>query len=276
MSDYFAALMRASGLFSPAGTPTFEAPLELGADATVPAAPSTPVSRPFTSQALRTAIPDTRVPTPEAPASQPMQVDLAREPGRPDETPRPGNTAQLHDLALRQHTPESPLPQNIEEHEHQGRPSSVNDPVQAALRWIAADPQLAAPLEQPSRHGARPPQKSEGQPSPPHPEHATTRAQPGSMPAPVANAATIVPSSSAFGAPISAAEPAIPEIQPEAPGRSMEESVEISIGAIHLRVEAPAPQTVARPATQPVRNQPSATPTAPGRSGLSRRALRRL
>jgi hypothetical protein len=52
-----------------------------------------------------------------------------------------------------------------------------------------------------------------------------------------------------------------------------DETVEISIGAIHLRVDAPPPQTVAQTLAPPPR-PPADRP--PPRSSLTRRALRRL
>ena len=58
--------------------------------------------------------------------------------------------------------------------------------------------------------------------------------------------------------------------EPVAP-LARDEVVEFSIGAIHVRVDAPAAQTVARPATTP-----RAVPAPPPRSALSRRALRRI
>ena len=55
-----------------------------------------------------------------------------------------------------------------------------------------------------------------------------------------------------------------------------DEVVEVSIGAIHVRVDAPRAQTVARPAATPAASAPGAATTRPSRSALSRRALRRI
>jgi hypothetical protein len=52
--------------------------------------------------------------------------------------------------------------------------------------------------------------------------------------------------------------------------------VEVSIGAIHVRVDAPPAQTVARPALTPAASAPGAARPGPARSALSRRALRRI
>jgi hypothetical protein len=54
------------------------------------------------------------------------------------------------------------------------------------------------------------------------------------------------------------------------------EVVEVSIGAIHVRVDAPTAQTVARPALTPAASAPGAATSRPARSALSRRALRRI
>jgi hypothetical protein len=55
-----------------------------------------------------------------------------------------------------------------------------------------------------------------------------------------------------------------------------DEVVEVSIGAIHVRVDAPPAQTIARPALTPAAGTPGAAATRPARSALSRRALRRI
>jgi hypothetical protein len=74
-------------------------------------------------------------------------------------------------------------------------------------------------------------------------------------------------------------------MEPPEPDRSAahsaplaDEIVEISIGSIHVRVDAPAPQTIARaaPAAVPASPAPSLSERAAGRSALARRALRRI
>jgi hypothetical protein len=55
-----------------------------------------------------------------------------------------------------------------------------------------------------------------------------------------------------------------------------DEVVEVSIGAIHVRVDAPRAQTVARPAPTPAGHAAGVAPNRPARSALSRRALRRI
>jgi len=55
-----------------------------------------------------------------------------------------------------------------------------------------------------------------------------------------------------------------------------DEIVEVSIGAIHVRVDAPPAQTIARPALTPAASPRDAAAARPARSALSRRALRRI
>ena len=55
-----------------------------------------------------------------------------------------------------------------------------------------------------------------------------------------------------------------------------DEVVEVSIGAIHVRVDAPPAQIVARPAPTPAGSASGAATNRPERSALSRRALRRI
>jgi len=64
-------------------------------------------------------------------------------------------------------------------------------------------------------------------------------------------------------------------VHPVAPS-IRDEVVQVSIGAIHVRVDAPPAQTVARPAATPAASAPGAAPSRPARSALSRRALRRI
>lgn len=55
-----------------------------------------------------------------------------------------------------------------------------------------------------------------------------------------------------------------------------DEVVQVSIGTIHVRVDAPVAQTVARPAPTPAASAPRDAGARPERSALSRRALRRI
>ncbi|MGH8581315.1 MAG: hypothetical protein ACREWG_00705 [Gammaproteobacteria bacterium] len=127
--------------------------------------------------------------------------------------------------------------------------------VHAALRWVTAEVQTpGAPteieiaLEQPPRAGPAP--------------DAATRPPEALTPLRVA---PIRPSESIELPP------------PWASGKrrpaTHEETVEIAIGAIHLRVDAPPPQTVVQapaPTPRPTADRP------PPRSALTRRVLRRL
>jgi hypothetical protein len=75
-----------------------------------------------------------------------------------------------------------------------------------------------------------------------------------------------------FRAPLVPAALLLPQAAPPA----RDEVVEVSIGEIHVRVDAPPAQTVARPASTPAAGVPGATRPRHARSGLSRRALRRI
>ncbi len=149
--------------------------------------------------------------------------------------------------------------------------------VHAALRWVTAD--VGSP-------GALTEIALTPEPTPPIPaqELTTHKITPATMPSvsapeaqPVAGATALLPEALTRlrVAPIRHLEP-IDQPSPWAIGTrrpaSHDETVEITIGAIHLRVDAPPPQTVVQ---APV---PTSRPPAdrPPRSALTRRALRRI
>ncbi|MCY1543556.1 hypothetical protein D9M68_793780 [compost metagenome] len=154
------------------------------------------------------------------------------------------------------------------------RRPQADERVQAAMRWVASDPALESPARQvpiqrspvtdspdagPTPLAATPPEVMAPLDPPRPPLAADAASIP--LPAPLA---------------VQGLEPGRRHVEPEAQVAVAEELLEISIGAIHLRVEAPAPQTLARPATSTAPVQQPAAPASPTRSGLSRRALRRL
>jgi hypothetical protein len=148
--------------------------------------------------------------------------------------------------------------------------------IEAAIRWIAAAPPETQ--EEPRRN-------VEVKAAPPY-----VRGQPEAEPVPAPAAAVSEPlhQPTSEPAPMAAAEgprPAptkaipihpIPQAALLLPTRAMpqiaEERVEVSIGAIHLRIEAPAPAAVQ---TVPIPRLAASVPAKP-HSGLSRRALRRI
>src|SRR5690606_31666866 len=142
-----------------------------------------------------------------------------------------------------------------------------------AMRWVAADPQAVTPRVQaqaglPETPATGRPPLDVQRPESPH--------QPDPMRLPEDQASKTAPRHDSLSLPVAVPPPATPRVEPDAAGREPEEPLEISIGAIHLRVEAPAPQTVARPLAPPARAQQPAAPAPSTRSGLSRRALRRF
>jgi hypothetical protein len=142
--------------------------------------------------------------------------------------------------------------------------------VHAALTWVAADPRMRA----------MPGTSAQEDPPPPAAFEPSTPAQPAEDAseeiehlAPAhADAPDTLPAQRPRNATRATSERRARSSTPAAPPR--EEVIEISIGAIHLRVDAPAPQTiVAAPAPAPAA-APVRAPTP--RSPLSRRALYRL
>lgn len=147
--------------------------------------------------------------------------------------------------------------------------------VHAALRWVTADGDSPGALTAVALESA-----------PPNPVQALTTnnitaparpaaSQPGAEP--MTGVTTRLPEASI---PLRVAPIRHPESTDRLPHRpsgtrqppAKEEVVEVSIGAIHLRVDAPPPQTVVQAPAPP----PRPPPDRPPRSTLSRRTLRRL
>jgi hypothetical protein len=164
--------------------------------------------------------------------------------------------------------------------------------VDAAMRWVAADPRQPphavheAPLRPPRPlarapvDGTRPAAQQDTapdrpQPGPePRPELVVDRSAETSFPDPTPLPERETrPNVLAWPRPARATAPSS-AMPPTAP-LAREDRIEVSIGAIHLRVDAPAAQTVAHAAPPPAAEPPAgASPFA--RGALSRRALRRL
>lgn len=278
MSDYFAALMRASGLFTQAATPTAGAPLELAVETPVPVATPTPPPRPAPpiprDMDIRGRLATVDQPAVETPAPREMPVDNPQEPGRPVANLQWDPPAQFQPRAPIQSQPAAPAPQSeIGPHEQKDAPVRANDLMRAAMRWVAADPQAVAPRER-AQTGL--PETAATGRSVLDVQRAESPHQPDPMRLPEVQAWKTAPRHDSLSLPAALTQPATPRVEPEAAGREPEAPLEISIGAIHLRVEAPAPQTVARPLAPPARDQQPAAPAPSTRSGLSRRALRRF
>ncbi|MDH4581248.1 hypothetical protein E8F20_05080 [Pseudomonas sp. BN415] len=278
MSDYFAALMRASGLFAPAAVPGLEAPPELGVEASAPASQPEPASPQDssvpTSTEARRAVATIDRSTANVPAARPRAVDNSSESARPAPNPLRDRPASPQRNAPIPSLPEpSTAPPVSERHEGRQAPSQADERVRIAMRWVAADPQLATPTEPAHRHSQT---VLESGHSPLQAQRPASPSQSNPIHVPEAQAAIPALQSEVLSEPVAAAPPATPRGEPEVFESAGEETLEISIGAIHLRVEAPGPQTVARPIAPPARAQQPTTPVSSTRSGLSRRALRRF
>jgi hypothetical protein len=275
MSDYFDGLMRSSGL--PLGqapvlgpSPRDAAPLT-EIDVEVPAA--APLIGPLdvTAQAVQHAFAALPVPRGSALAPQPVSSKTA-----PVMAPAPAS-AEL-----------PPQVDEVKPSPAAAPPASALAPLaafpaveptmsreritQAAMRWVAAGP-AQAPTD-PVPADTTPATSAEMRPVEPPASIAT--ATPSDPPRPPESVPTIARRIE------SPPPPAVPEARlpsravvvptPQATPPTHEDALHVSIGAIHLRVEAPLP-----PALQaaPARRLPASVPVTP-RSGLSRRALRRI
>ena len=277
MSDYFGALMRSSGIDVGGRPPQGSAPPAATAQTLEAIETQIDVAAPGAEAPPMRAAPAESAPTPLRAAAafaapglaHPARASIAAgaaesaatEPVRDTdtglETPR-SDDATMADAPTRAAstrqalTPESPaaLGQVL---------------VRAALQWVAADPQQPpsdppAQRRQEAREPPIDPARAVAMPAASSFVHAETRS-PSADPL-----AATPPRPDRFVRPVTAVA-AVP-----APAER-DERVEISIGAIHLRVDAPAAQTVARtPAPPPAAARPAPAPTAP-RSALSRRTL---
>jgi hypothetical protein len=218
-----------------------------------------------------------------------VEFDVEREAPRPEArreaTPAPSRASAVPPvvapLALRRAGGElPPLPfrdtQSPATHDVPASPQTplvdasppLHPVVHAALTWVAADPRMRA-MAGPS------PQDN---PPPPAAFEPSTPAQPAEdaseeiehLAPPHADAPDALPAQRPRNATRATSEHRAGSSTPATLPR--EEVIEISIGAIHLRVDAPAPRTTVAapaPAAAPVR---APTPRSP----LSRRALYRL
>ncbi len=279
MSDYFDGLMRSSGLslgHAPVLRPSLQeaAPLT-EIDVVVPAAE--PVIGPLevTAQSIPqvTATPPpprhATVTTAHPPAAAPGPAGSPAKPATAGPAPQTGAASQM--TASGQEAAPFALPA-----EESGAEPGVSHEriIQAVMRWVAAGPPRLPARPDPCpiprglsgrssiRAGSQRPQLDTAHSS----SHTTIGAQPDKT-----ERATRLASADVAARPRAIAIP-VPQAMP--PIR--DETVQVHIGAIHLRVEAPLPpavQAASVPATPPRR--PSDTQVAPP-SGLSRRALRRI
>jgi hypothetical protein len=281
MSDYFGALMNSSGLAAAARPSALPAAGLSSADVDIvetdgiremAADPATPTTPPAAPPAQAPAMSDRTAEREIAPTIQ-VAPSVAGAPASMQ-----ASAAETNDAAT------APTPADAR---MQVAPAAAAPPapaaavdvrshavVRAALDWVAADPQNAA-RSRPPTAAATAPARLLPSPAKPLPE----------APPRIVVDQVRIPTV-AVAPPTNAVQPApIPHDRPREQVRSgahaaasaaPDEIVEISIGAIHVRLDTPAPQTVA--AATPV----PASPTRPSsdrsvaHSGLARRALRRI
>lgn len=234
MSNYFDGLIRASGLAAGSYPPVAadHGITEIEVQHDAPPSATSPVT-----EEPRTNDQRADFITPPPMATPTLPAPPIREDAAP---PRKAYTGLASDRSLPASPAQSPQPQ-----------SDLPDLGQAmahALRWVTADVESPSALTEIAL-----------EPAPPNlPQALTTH---GITPLRVA--------------PIRQPE-SIDQTSPWASGTrrpaTHDETVEISIGAIHLRVDAPPPQTVVQ-APAPTPRPPA---DRPPRSALSRRALRRI
>lgn len=277
MNGYFGALMRSSGL-TVGARPSMVAAAEHGMTETS-VERSADVAQPAAS----------RVPSPPRQAVAPIPTHDPAEVTPP--APRAadharearygyGPTDQVGDRAavpVPASSPEAPTPSAAD-------PSMPLDHamIRAALKWVQAAPPRAQSADAvPSREQAPPSIGQEpsaiittevirerGGERQPQVTIVTPDTAVALYPAPDETASQVLANPS----PRQATPNAPPSVQPMV----RDERVEISIGAIHVRVDAPPAQTIARPASSPPGAAPLAAPPASQRSALSRRPLRRI
>ena len=278
MSGYFDALMRSSGMTIGHSGPALEkleaAALDVDVDRTTNAEPHArrpgsttdePPTPPGVSEVVDLTVP-LRVPgsvdrrthdePPEAPAHARAPAGAVEAPGKP---PAESPTSDLGQALVR-----------------------------AAMRWVAAGTPQVSPVDPVSDVAQGVPRRQLTLP-PVHEQTSSrvTKKRPGddddARPESL-NEAPGTPAPSGFPAGESIAGKSLPiraslvppaRLPPAAPP-VRDEVVEVSIGAIHVRVDAPPAQTVARPTVTPAAGASGAAATRPARSALSRRALRRI
>ena len=250
MSNYFGALMRASGL-APADPRPEAARHVVDSHELDRAVEAGPIAREAFPEPSVSHPTDPSFAPPHAQAKVSRATEFAAAPGQiPPTDSAPAGPFQVRDSRDAGDRPgdEHPSEEPPSPSEHATREAGLL----AALRWVRADPQLARPQE--TRDLRVPAIEVEGAAAEPEtpPPMTPTRAH--------AKPSAVVDAAQAF-----TVQAALLPARDDVPSNT-HEVVEVSIGAIHVRVDAPAP----RPKAQ------SDTVRTPPRSGLARRALRRI
>lgn len=283
MSGYFGALMRASGMSVAGRAPAISRvePRRIEIDDE-----RSPTATPLPTEAVVSA--PQRIPAP-APAR-----DAVEQPAQPMPLSTHENVHDVHgELASAE--PTRPRAVTDRSADSPGPPAerpgdqSTEDPrhavVRAAMRWVAADPQQvhnasevvtppapASPVGSKVDAGAfTGTQARRNSDADVLPRSATVT----SAPMPARDIETPEPSPTQAVARRSA-RPVPATLLPSLAPVDHDDHVEVSIGAIHVRVDAPAVHTVARPTATPTVGPRPIAAAMTTRSTLSRRALRRI
>jgi hypothetical protein len=248
MSGYFDALMRSSGIATRAKPRLAHAEPNAGEESFEhePASAQAATTR-KTMAPARAIIP----PEPVEPVGWAVPPPLER--GTVTNDSNDGIQAELAGAAQSRaeamastESPPSPSAQAVE----MARPDLAQTLIQVATRWVADAPKQIDNIGQTAQahgHSLRVPAEAVPALAPADFQHSVRSPR-------TSEASLIVPI-------------------PQSP---RDEIVEVSIGAIHLRVDAPTPHTVARPAASPPAITARTANAMPQRSALSRRALRRI
>jgi hypothetical protein len=299
MSDYFGALLRSSGTALPQVSGSARPGAVHAAPAGALAADQPPLPSAPSSDAIGGPAPQpTLLPAPLA--VQPVTASIESRPAS-----APGRDAIADGAAHNARTTASapiattPLATAADEGASRAAQSQLGRAlIDAALRWVAAGEaadRRDSPADEPARRFTEgsAPAASQPEPSPSRIEKPIARIAPtiprsgDTTPLPVAPLRDTAPLPMAHAR--DAANPAVvhegsislPQLRSEmrsnaaaaAAALERDPPLDVSIGAIHVRVDAPGAQTV----TQAAAPRQAAAPHAPsGRSGLARRALRRI
>ncbi|HUG24244.1 hypothetical protein [Piscinibacter sp.] len=281
MSDYFGALMRSSGLAvggaAPIVAPRVEAGMPVEVHVEQPAVRAEPAMSPAPRAAHSAESPEPAVRALPAQVARDVHDEPAQRPDRPREpeaAPTSAQTSAPMEAAAVAHPSIDAAAQPASQ-----APVTAHTLVRTAMQWVAAGPQEVrakppavidppiattppepAPRSPDEIRDQRPPARAESLELPPSHEHPPS---PPRLAPPPIPARPLIP------------QPATLRAERPSPASPRDDTVEVSIGAIHVRVDAPATQTVARTPPPPPAPRAASAPR-PERSALSRRALRRI
>lgn len=292
MSDYFGALMRSSGLAVGGAAPVLAAPPDSAAALIeIDIERSVPAMQPLPALAAQH---QTRPLSPAMVSAEPQPGREPEAPAAPPTTPRVDATAAVdrsYDQAGRKEalptSAQPPVPAaSPTDHSTPAAQPLGHDVVRAVMHWVAADPQQAISVPR-DETGREPlavldttdkPIVRESRPAlTPLADVAPHAVLPVQTQTPKSNVTHSATEEAMAKVPRRASQTATAMPTPGAPTPlPRDELVEISIGAIHLRVDAPPVQTLTRSPVPKAAAPRSSAPTTTPRSALARRALRRI